>query len=231
MFYYYGRKKQIAKYYPLPLFNTIIEPFAGSAAYALSSNNWKKRVILVEKDERVASIWKWLIYKATPEEIMNMPNLEVGDKTSEFFHIIHAVTKMAFKYKTIKTTPLLARNWQISKRYIAANLYKVKHWEIICGDYTDAPNVEATWFIDPPYQFESGKGYQYGSEGINYEELARWVMTRKGEVICCEGDGANYLSFKPLTILSGVAGKRNRELIFYKSVKTVTQLSLFAEIS
>ena len=29
MFYYYGRKKRIVKYYPKPTHDTIIEPFAG----------------------------------------------------------------------------------------------------------------------------------------------------------------------------------------------------------
>ncbi len=53
MFYYYGRKKQVAKYYPVPNFSTIVEPFAGSAAYSLYGENWKKDVILVEKDRRV----------------------------------------------------------------------------------------------------------------------------------------------------------------------------------
>ena len=52
VFYYYGRKKQIVSYYPSPNFDTIIEPFAGSAAYSLNGYNWKKNVILVEKDER-----------------------------------------------------------------------------------------------------------------------------------------------------------------------------------
>ena len=45
MFYYYGRKKQIAKCYPKPNFNTIIEPFAGSAAYSLHNDNWKKNML------------------------------------------------------------------------------------------------------------------------------------------------------------------------------------------
>ena len=58
MFYYYGRKKQIAKHYPTPAYGTIIEPFAGAASYALHEGNWKSDVILIEKDERVAGIWK-----------------------------------------------------------------------------------------------------------------------------------------------------------------------------
>ena len=101
------------------MFDTIIEPFAGSAAYSLHNDNWKKDVILIEKDERVYKIWKWLIKKATPKEILEMPTLKIGDHTSEFLHIIHAVTKQAFLYKKIKVTPVLARNWEISRRYMA----------------------------------------------------------------------------------------------------------------
>ncbi|MBI3715380.1 MAG: hypothetical protein HY255_05250, partial [Betaproteobacteria bacterium] len=130
MFYYYGRKKQIARYYPDPSYRTIIEPFAGSAAYALYDNHWQNDVILIEKDSRVASIWQWLIETATPEKIRALPDLKVGEKSSEFLHIVHAATKQAFKYKTIKVTPVLERNWEISKRVMAANLHKVKHWKI-----------------------------------------------------------------------------------------------------
>lgn len=44
MFYYYGRKKQLAKLYPKPNYSVIIEPFAGSAAYSLFDENWKKKL-------------------------------------------------------------------------------------------------------------------------------------------------------------------------------------------
>lgn len=217
MFYYYGRKKQIAKYYPSPQCDTIIEPFAGAAAYSLYKENWRKRVILVEKDERVFDIWNWLINEATVEEINNLPTLKVGERSSEFLHIIHAVTKMAFQFKTIKVTAILERNWEISKRTMAQNLYKIKHWEIINGDYTDAPNIKATWFIDPPYKGDSGLGYRYGSNTINYTNLAEWALHRKGELIFCEGKEGDYLPFKPLVDLKGVAGKANKEMMFYKT--------------
>lgn len=231
MFYYYGRKKQIAKYYPSPLFDTIIEPFAGSAAYSLYGDHWKKEVILIEKDERVASIWEWLIHEATASKITNLPDLKIGEKSSEFLHIIHAATKMAFHYKTIKVTPILARNWEISKRYMSQNLFKIKHWKIICGDYSLASNIEATWFIDPPYKEDSGKGYRYGSQLINYEKLAAWAKERKGEVIFCEGKSGDYLPFKPLLNLKGIAGKTSKELIYYHSTRSPSitrQLELFS---
>lgn len=216
MFYYYGRKKQIIRRYPLPRYDTIIEPFAGSAAYSLHSDNWKKDVILVERDEKVAGIWKWLIETATPRELQRLPELRVGEKTSEFLHIVHAATKMAFHFKTIKVTPVLARNWEISRRHMLLNLHKVKHWKIICGDYQEAPDYHATWFIDPPYQGDSGLGYRHSSKHLDYGRLADWAVARKGEVICCEGSDGDYLPFKPLVDQKGIAGKVSREVIFYR---------------
>lgn len=227
MFYYYGRKKQIAKYYPAPNFDSIIEPFAGAAAYSLYQANWKKKVVLIEKDPKVADIWKWLIHDAQSDEILKLPNLTVGEKSSEFLHIIHAATKMAFAFKTIKVTPVLERNWEISKRVMATNLHKVKHWEIICGDYSCAPDVQATWFIDPPYKYSPGLGYRFSSKLLDYEVLAEWAKNRKGEVIFCEGELGDYLPFKPLIELKGVAGKSNKEMIYYQSSVMEKQLSLF----
>jgi site-specific DNA-adenine methylase len=229
MFYYYGRKKQIAKYYPAPAYDTIIEPFAGAAAYSLYKENWKKNVILIEKDSKVYEIWDWLINRATVEEIENLPTLKVGEKSSEFLHIIHAATKMAFAFKTIKVTPVLERNWEISRRVFKENLYKIKHWQIINDDYSAAPDIEATWFIDPPYKGDAGMGYRFGSNLINYEELAEWAKNRKGEVIFCEGENGDYLDFKPLIDLKGVAGKTSKEVVYLQNCKNVqhTELSLF----
>lgn len=228
MFYYYGRKKQIAKHYPAPNYNVIVEPFAGSAAYSFYNDNWRKQVILIEKDTKVAEIWNWLINEATPEKIRNMPDLKPGEKSSEFLHIIHAATKMAFKYKTIKVTPVLARNWEISKRIMAENLGKIKHWEIICGDFSLAPNIEATWFIDPPYMSEPGMGYAHSSAKIDYQKLAIWCTKRSGEIICCEGEYGNYLPFDTLLELKGVAGKSSKEKIYYQSLLGEKQFRLIA---
>jgi site-specific DNA-adenine methylase len=229
MFYYYGRKRQLAGHYPAPNYDTIIEPFAGAAAYALFKHNWQKQVILVEKDEQVAAIWEWLIKVATPKDIEQLPDLRIGEKSSEFLHIVHAATKMAFYYKTIKVTPVLERNWRISKKHMARNLYKVKHWRIICGDYTEAPDIEATWFIDPPYKRSPGQGYRYGSNDINYDGLAQWALKRHGEIIFCEGEHGDYLPFKVLRESKGVAGKTSKELIYYRSDRAPNQLILFQE--
>ena len=143
----------------------------------------EKNVILVEKDEKVYDIWKWLIEDASEIDILKLPELKVGDRSSEFLHIVHAATKMAFHFKTIKVTPVLERNWEISRRIFSENLYKIKHWQIINDDYTSAPDIEATWFIDTPYKGDAGLGYRHSSKLLNYEELAKWIFERKGEVI------------------------------------------------
>jgi 16S rRNA G966 N2-methylase RsmD len=230
MFYYYGRKKQIAKRYPPPAHDVIVEPFAGAASYSLHAGNWRREVILVEKDLQVAEIWRWLIEEAKPAQILALPVLKIGEKSSEFLHIIHAATKMAFKYKTIKVTPVLERNWEISKRVMAASVHKVKHWRLIIGDYTLAPDIEATWFIDPPYRKEPGQGYAHGSSDLDYERLATWAMARRGQLICCEGTYGDYLPFEPLLVLPGVAGKLSEEKIFYRPSKRSRSEYLFSEI-
>lgn len=217
MFYYYGRKKQLARRYPEPELDRIIEPFAGAAAYSLYGDRWQKQVTLVEKDQQVVEVWKWLIESATPESVMAMPLLQPGEKSSEFLHIVHAATKQAFRYRTIKVTPVLARNWEISRRIIAANLHKVRHWEIIQGDYSDAPDVEATWFIDPPYEGAPGHGYRFSSELIDYESLGLWIEGRRGQVIACESGAATYLPFHPLTQHMGVAGRSSKEAMYVRS--------------
>ena len=65
MFPYFGRKKAIAHLYPRPVHDIIVEPFAGSAAYSMHSENWTKQVILVEQSPRFAELWKWLIHEDT----------------------------------------------------------------------------------------------------------------------------------------------------------------------
>ena len=216
MFYYYGRKKRMAPSYPKPTHPTIIEPFAGAAAYSLHDDNWKREVILVERDDKVASIWKWLITEATDADMAELPELEIGDSTTEFLHIVHCVSKGAFGYKRITVTEVMRNNWNRSRKIMREALPKVKHWRITQGDYTDAPDMDATWFIDPPYQGAPGTGYRFGSDLIDYSALAVWAMERRGQVIACEGQGAKYLPFVPLKTNNGVGGKLNTEMVWIK---------------
>jgi hypothetical protein len=114
---------------------------------------------------------------------------------------------------------------------MAANVHKVKHWKLIVGDYTEAPDIEATWFVDPPYKSGPGAGYAHGSDTIDYDALARWSKSRRGQLVCCEGAFGDYLPFAPLLKLPGVAGKISPELIYYRAGKNVRQRDLFEPLS
>jgi len=197
LFYYYGRKKQIVRCYPEPECPTIIEPFAGSAAYALHHKYRfaeNQRIILVEKNSRIAQLWHWLLHEAVPEDVRDMPDLIPGQKTKEFLHVLHAVSNQALSFKNEWTVhPMMANVWNRNKGYMADQIGQVQragNWEVIEGDYTDAPDIEATWFIDPPYEGPAGMGYgKHSSDKIDYEALGEWCRTRKGQVIVCEGPG------------------------------------------
>lgn len=82
------------------------------------------------------------------------------------------------------------------KPRIVKSAQTIKHWEVRNAPYWELPNVRATWFIDPPYCGPAGRYYKYNE--IDYEDLAEWCRTRKGQVIVCEGAGAHWLPFRSL---------------------------------
>ncbi len=215
MWYFYGRKKKIARTYQPPRHPVIVEPFAGSASYSLHGENWRRKVILVERDPQLAALWRWVIQEATPEDILSFPDPEIGEKTHHLLHILHSASKRWWTYRNFKFTDQARAAWMASKGYMASCVPKVKHWEVLEGDYTIAPDVEATWFVDPPYQGEPGLGYRYGSDLLDYSALGQWVQTRQGQVVACEGGGATWLPFRPHRTLVGSAGKQSEEWVYY----------------
>ena len=60
------KKSRIVDVYPPPKFDKVIEPFAGSARYALKY--WQKEVLLVDKYDVITDIWTYLI-NATEKDI------------------------------------------------------------------------------------------------------------------------------------------------------------------
>lgn len=101
-------------------------------------------------------------------------------------------------------------NFALNK--IANNLFKIKHWEIRLGCYSEIENQRATWFIDPPYQF-GGHCYVHSNKKINFDLLNKWVRTREGQIIVCENYKATWMDFKPMRLQKGIRGMQ-KEVIW-----------------
>lgn len=221
MFYYYGRKKRIVKYYPEPKHDIIIESFAGSAAYAMEY--FEKEVILFEINHKIYSIWKFL-QQANEKDILSLPILKKGeclnDKEFDYLSEPEKWTVGLFLNpgsSVPKKSPGNFCNWDADHRkHLSEELFKIKHWDIRNVSYETAENIEATWFVDPPYSPNENNwgGKYYVNNKIDYESLGKWCKERNGQTIVCENEGATWLPFEPLVNLKGQKHNR-KEVIWY----------------
>ncbi len=208
MWSYYGTKKRIAKHYPHPQHDTIIEPFCGAAQYSLYGSNWKKNVLINDKYNIVYLLWDFLINKASEKDILSLPNLKHGDNVDDFNLSDEEKWLMGFCINSASSQPKKTvakyNSWNHSKMDIAKNLYKVKHWSIISVSYDEISNMEATWYIDPPYQY-GGEWYHstVSNKHIDFDALSVYCKERKGQIIVCENSKADWMDFKPLVTMNG----------------------------
>jgi site-specific DNA-adenine methylase len=221
MWSYFGSKVNVVDLYPAPKYSRIIEPFAGSAQYALKY--WDRDILLVDKYELIVKLWKWLQI-IDEGYIRNLPRLETGQSVDEFewdceeakwlVGMIIAVSVAAPRKTASKwtTAPIRPNRQHFKINQIADNLKKIRKWEIRQGSYEDIHNEEATWFIDPPYQ-KAGTFYIHGSKDIDYQHLADWCKSRNGQAIVCEDASATWLPFYPLRQQHG-ARRNNMEAIW-----------------
>lgn len=214
MWSYYGRKSKVIDKYPEPKCDTIIEPFAGTACYALHNDNWRRNVILRDIDPVVIRLWKWL-QQTTPELIMCLPDVETKAPIPEHLPTEARWLTGFWSNKGTERPCNVAgwSNWVFARKHIAADLHKIRHWDIALADYTSLPNIKTTWFIDPPYQ-HGGNRYRCNTI-TDYDVLAAWCKSRLGQVIVCENTKADWLSFEPLTALKGQKHK-TMEAMWYR---------------
>lgn len=225
MFSYYGSKSKIIDYYPSPKHDKIIEPFAGSARYALK---WFDRdVLIVDKYDVIVKVWHYL-QQASEKDILGLPELSYKDSLHDFNLSDGELSLMSFLVaRGVSSPQYIVQQYSdiaLAKRTIASHLYKIRHWEIRQGDYIDIPNQTATWFIDPPYQV-GGHKYQAGNSQLDFADLAQWCKARAGQVIVCENTKANWLPFWPIKNLSGAYSKTT-EAIWLNDVKQLGMWSI-----
>lgn len=227
MFSYYGSKSKVVKYYPEPMCDTIIEPFAGSARYSLHGDNWKRNVILVDKYDVIVAIWKYLI-QTTPKRILSLPEAVKGMNVKKMIGLCEEESLlMGYCINRGSSHPKNAPgdfcSWESDKVRIANDLYKIKHWKVVQGDYHCIGNGNSTYFIDPPYQF-GGDRYKHSNKYFDFQELNRWCLSRKGQVIVCENTKATWMDFTPLKSMHG--SKHTTTEAMWTNMPQVEQLPL-----
>lgn len=226
-FGFYGGKWRDALDYQEPLHNTIVEPFAGSAGYAVRHH--EKNVILCEIDPRIAGVWRFLI-RSSAKDIRKIRDLRDGESVDDLpicqeakwlvglwlNRGVAGPRKKPSRWMRDKIRP--GSFWGARVRNtIASQVELIRHWKVYECSYEECPiSRAATWFIDPPYQ-NAGRHYRYDSSQIDYSALARWCRSRRGQVIVCENEGADWLAFSEHNHTKTTRpDQRSKEVIWYR---------------
>jgi site-specific DNA-adenine methylase len=219
-FTFYGGKWRLAPKYPRPLHRELIEPFAGSAGYSL--RHPAHDVMLLDLDPNICLTWDYLIH-ASERDILALPDVPAGWTVDDLRIPPEAAILIGWwlnkgsAHPKIRPSSFMLEHpeggpyWGASIRArIASQLEAIRHWRIEQGSYEDIGNLEATWFIDPPYA-KAGNRYRFGSRGIDYAKLALWCYERNGQVIVCEADAADWLPFHDLAEIDGTEGRQKKD--------------------
>ena len=221
-----GSKWRAAPKYPAPRYPLVVEPFAGSGGYSVyyePAEAW-----LNDLDKEVFLRWQYLqgatpedilsLPTMKPKERVSSYALSGGAAA-----LLRGWTNAAGGSDVVQSQPcdgretrekypqhvgefaersgkrrLKAPLWLTVREQIAGQLDGIRHWRASNLDYRELPDIEATWFIDPPYQPKHMRGMYKHGRNLDYGELAEWCRSRRGQVIVCETAGSDWLPFGPL---------------------------------
>jgi hypothetical protein len=217
MFSYFGSKSKIVNYYPKPRFDTIVEPFAGSARYSLKYLH--KNVILIEKCKKICDIWNFLI-SASKQDILSLPDtvpggpaIKTGYAPADDFVFLCSSRGNASIYNYTKYGKF--NSWNKYKLKVAELVPQIKHWKIYNNNYDFIHIDNATYFIDPPYQ---KLGHRYEEKFNEYSSLISYINSLKGQIIVCENEDQTWMpKCQPVKRMTG--NKHCKlEVMWYKEV-------------
>jgi site-specific DNA-adenine methylase len=213
-FRHFGGKWRLSGKVPPPEHDTIIEPFAGGAGYSVRYGAGK-RVILIDADADTVSIWRWLI-AASEADVLALPvdAVQAGQDIREM-GLGRAPMLLIQRWLTPGgsrsnwSMPPVIREYCVFKPgsswspqtadRIVSQLHQIRDWRVIHGDYRDAPDIAATWSIDPPYKHNKRGLFEYSTDALDYQALGAWCKTRRGQVMVHEQHGAEWLQFETLS--------------------------------
>jgi hypothetical protein len=225
--FYGGKWRDAPKHYPAPRHGTVVEPFAGSAGYAVRYAS--ANVILGELDPVIYGVWDYLI-RAKPDEILGLPDLAEGESINDLAIPQEARWLVGFWLNRGTSRPRARPSaWMRDgirpgsfwgprvRQTIASQVASISHWKAYNRSYENLPfSGKATWFIDSPYQ-KQGQHYHHGADALDFTALGEWCQSRSGQIIVCENEGADWLPFESLGhVKTTRRGARSAEVIWLK---------------
>lgn len=235
LFKCFGSKWNSSKYYPEPEYSMIIEPFAGGAGYSL--NHCEKNVLLFDTDKNVWGLWEWLINTASynPQAVLDIP---INVKEGTDIRKLGLTTGQQLLMKHWQRTNNVGECWTVSpwgnkpgqwtentRARVAEHVTAIRHWKL--ASESIRPNISnATYFIDPPYQYN----YQYKAKNFSWDRLKLAIerIPKPYQLICCEArcpktdkipDWAPFIDFRK-TVTSRrktTEHHHSKELIYVRS--------------
>lgn len=193
LFKWFGSKWSSSKTLPSPEKDELFEPFAGGAGYSL--RHYTKRVTICESNPHLYALWNWLINDATESAIREIPT-NLPEKTD--IRTLGLSQGQMLLIKNWQRTNNVGNCWTISpwgnkpgqwtentRARVASEFHHISHWNVLPDAFDTMKtyaNNDASWFVDPPYQFN----YQYGGKVFDYNNLAQLIHNIKGQVVVCE---------------------------------------------
>lgn len=223
-FRYYGGKWKNARNYGPPRRPLVIEPFAGSAGYSVRHN--APVVKLYDTCPNVCAVWDFLIkcsdddlrripdrfahndeWRALPDGPRQLVfynvrlQARIGDLPDWFIHYGRTGEKTGWisdrKMANGNVRNYARCQWGPERKArILAQKPLLRGWSIEQRSYTEIPDQDAHWHVDPPYQGTAGRRYK--ENAVDYADLAAFCRTRTGAVDVCEQEGADWLPFRVL---------------------------------
>ena len=204
-FRYSGSKRRLLKYLPSPPAgtHTIVEPYAGSAAYGLA--HAPAKLAIYDANQDVQALWRWLTTTATARELEELEAKKPSEKIDvrELKLDLPQQTLMRLSISGVYVGQL--SSWVLYPQH-SLKLDKVKAVLPYVQKSVQVLNTEdeiypldgdgALFFIDPPYlgtkanYFDKGNKNKDLTKAFTIESLMEMIGRIKSPIILTYGDGA-----------------------------------------